>query len=48
VILDVECGQGSHPSCPGGGGFLRTGRATGHTRASGYITTTGFDGTDHD
>jgi hypothetical protein len=35
-------------ACPDGGGFLRIGRATGHARASGYVTTTGFDGIDHD
>jgi hypothetical protein len=48
VILDVDCEAGSDPSCPDGDAFLQAGRAAGHTRASGYITTTGFDGIDHD
>jgi hypothetical protein len=48
VILDVDCDQGFDPSCPGDDGFLRAGLKAAHSRASGYITTTGFGGTDHD
>ena len=48
VILDFDGEQGFDPSCLGGDAFLQAGRAAGHIRTSGYITTTGFDETDHE